>query len=407
MARTARVRTYDVIVIGAGGVGAGAAYHLAGEGRRTLLLEQFRVGHKQGSSHGGSRIIRHSHAEPAYASLAPAAFALWRQLELESGVSVLCETGSLDFGPSDYPSLVKRIETMAALGYPFEVLDHNELVQRFPQFRFPAHWLAHYQPGAGILAASRAVATLVAQAIARGATLQEESRVQAVTAVGDGVAVTIDGPGGMETIHAGQAVITAGPWAGKFLRGLGLAEALNISLKITHQQVVYFNVEPDATALWAADACPVYICLPIPHFYGFPSWEIPGQIKIGLELDGAGIDPDSQHREVFAPAVDQLCDLVANHLVGIIPKAISVEPCLYTQSPDGDFIIDRHPEYPQILFGAGFSGRGFKFTILTGRLLADLAATPAGDYSSPLWRERFRIDRFRTATPVDECSLKL
>lgn len=392
------LRTYDVIVIGAGGVGASTAYHLAGDGRRTLLLEQFRVGHKQGSSHGGSRIIRHSHAEAAYASLAPAAFALWRRLEADSGVSLLRETGSLDFGPLDYPSLRARIETMAALGYPFEVLDQGELARRFPQFRFPAHWIAHYQPGAGILAASRAVATLVAQAVARGVTLQEESRVRSVVAAGEGVAVTVEGPAGVETIHASQAIITAGPWAGGFLRDLAQTTRLATPLKVTHQQVVYFAVAAESEALWAADVCPVYICLPMPHFYGFPIWETPGQIKIGLELDGEGVDPDHHRREVLASAVEELCALVAEHLVGVVPRAVSAEACLYTQSADGDFIIDRHPDFPQILFGTGFSGRGFKFTILTGRLLADLAGGEAGDYSSPLWRDLFGVNRTAGAT---------
>lgn len=399
--------SYDVVVIGAGGVGAATAYHLAGDGRRVLLLEQFQVGHKRGSSHGGSRIIRHSHAEAAYASLAPTAFALWRRLEAESGASLLLETGSLDFGPPNLPAMVGRVETMAALGFPYQVLDQTQMKERFPQFRLPESWIGFYQPGAGILAASLAVETMAAQAVRRGATLQEESRVHAVTPLDGGVVVEVEGPHGREQIRATQAVITAGPWAGVFLSQLGLTESLNLPLKVTHQQVAYFNVIPDAQEMWSAAHSPVYISLPMPHFYGFPSWERPGQIKIALELHGDGIDPDTHERRVLPEAVDELSALVADYLSGVIPKAVSAEVCLYTQSPDQEFIIDRHPQYPQILFGAGFSGRGFKFTILSGRLLADLAATDARDYSSPLWREIFRIDRLRSSSPVHTDLLRM
>ena len=397
---------YDVVVIGAGGVGAATAYHLARDGRRPLLLEQFHVGHAQGSSHGASRIIRYSHAEHEYASLAPDAFALWRALEAESGAELVLETGSLDFGPAQLPSLVGRIATMADLGYTADVLEGAALAQRFPQFRFPENWIGFYQPNAGIVNADRAVATMTAQAMRHGAVLQEESRVRSVVPKDDGVVIEVDGPQGAQTIHAAQAVITAGPWAGRFFDQLGLTAQLPTPLKVTHQQVVYFEVDPDALDLWSPARCPVYICLPMPHFYGFPIWEAPGRIKIGLELEEEGVDPDTHPRQALEAAVDALCALVEKHMVGVIPKAVDVVPCLYTHSPDQDFIIDHHPDHPQILFGAGFSGRGFKFSILSGRLLADLAAAP-GAYASPLWRDLFRLERFRSATQATVRSLKM
>jgi sarcosine oxidase len=395
------VSTYDVVIVGAGGMGTAAAYQMARDGRRVLLLEQFRIGHKLGSSHGGSRIIRHSHAEPEYATLAPHAFALWRELEAESGVQLLQETGGLDFGPADYPPLVARAETMATLGYPHQVLDLDALAERFPQFRLPAGWGAVYHPGAGILSADLAVETMAARALAHGAVLQEESRVLSVEPQGGGVVITLDGPNGRERIEAGQAVITAGPWMGHFLQGLDLAGNLHMNLKVTHQQVVYFEVERHALDLYSPAACPIFIFLPMPHFYGFPIWEQPGQIKIGLELTGEGIEPDSHTYPVLQEPVDELCELVATHMAGVIPKATSVTTCLYTLSPDQNFIIDRHPAYPQILLAAGFSGRGFKFTILTGRLLAELATSAPGTYHSPLWRDCFRIDRLLSAPPVN------
>ena len=235
--------------------------------------------------------------------------------------------------------------------------------------------------------------TLAAQAVKRGAVLREKSRVLSVQPDGVGVRVEIDGPTGRQMVLADQAVLAAGPWTGRFLDSLGITAAYAAPLRVTHQQLVYLAVERAAHSLFAPKRCPVYIGLPMPYFYGFPIWERPGHLKIGREMDGPAIDPDGE-RNVDSNAVAEVEAWAGETLFGVIPKAVSTEKCLYTLSPDGHFLIDRHPDFPQILLAAGFSGRGFKFVVTTGRLLADLAATSPGDYSSPLWRETFRIDRF-------------
>jgi sarcosine oxidase len=387
------VERFDVVVIGAGGMGSAAAYYLAQDGRRVLLVEQFSVGHSRGSSHGGSRIIRHSYVEPEYATLAPHAFALWRELQAVSSARLLGDTGGLDFAPPDYPTLLGRMETLDNLGLAYRLYQQDELARDFPQFRLPTGWVALHQSDAGILSATRCVETLAAQALKRGAVLRERSRVLSVRPDGAGVRVEIDGPAGRQTVLADQAVVAAGPWAGRFLDELGVSAAYAAPLRVTYQQLVYLEVSESARSLFAAERCPVYIGLPMPYFYGFPIWERPGQIKVGREMNGPAIDPDGE-READPNAVAEVEAWVAQTLVGVVPKAVSVEKCLYTLSPDGHFLIDRHPAYPQILLAAGFSGRGFKFVVTTGRLLADLARSGPGDYSSPLWRETFRIDRF-------------
>ena len=401
------VQRFDVIVIGAGGVGSAAAWQLAKDGRRVLLVEQFTLGHTYGSSHGGSRIIRHSYVEREYATLASPAFALWRQLQAESGERLLGDTGGLDFAPPDYPMLLGRMERLNGLGLPYRLYEQDELRQDFPQFRLPSGWVALYQADAGILSATRCVEALAREAVKQGAVLWEQSRVLSVQPNGDSVRVEIDGPGGRQTVLADQAVLAAGPWAGRFLDELGITAACAAPLRVTHQQLAYMEVAETARPLFAADRCPIYISLPMPYFYGFPIWERPGQLKVGRELDGPAIDPDSQ-RSVDGDAVAEVEAWVAETLVGVIPKAVSVEKCLYTLSPDGHFLIDRHPAHPQILLATGFSGRGFKFVVTTGRLLADLAGTQPGDYSSPLWRETFRLDRFitgRAQPSVDAANL--
>lgn len=384
---------FDAVVIGAGGMGSAAAHYLAQDGRRVLLVEQFTVGHNWGSSHGGSRIIRHSYVEREYATLASHAFALWRQLQAESGEHLLGDTGGLDFAPPDYPTLRGRMETLESLGLAYRLYGQDELARDFPQFRLPSGWVALHQADAGILSATRCVETLAAQAVKRGAVLREKSRVLSVQPDGAGVRVEIDGPAGQQTVLADQAVLAAGPWAGRFLDALGITAAHAAPLRVTHQQLTYMEVSETARPLFAADRCPVYIGLPMPYFYGFPIWERPGQVKVAREVDGPAIDPDGE-RSIDANAVAEVESWAEERLVGVIPKAVSTEKCLYTLSPDGHFLIDRHPNFPQILLAAGFSGRGFKFVVTTGRLLADLAASTPGDYSSPLWREIFRIDRF-------------
>jgi len=390
------VERFDVVVIGAGGVGSAAAYYLAQGGRRVLLVEQFTVGHNRGSSHGGSRIIRHSYVEPEYATLAPHAFALWRQLQAESGVHrLLGETGGLDFAPPDYPTLLGRMATLDNLGLPYRIYAQDDLARDYPQFRLPSGWVALHQADAGILSATRCVETLAAQAVKRGAVLREKSRVLAVQPDGAGVRVEIDGPAGRQRVLADRAVVAAGPWAGSFLDSLGITAGYAAPLRVTHQQLTYMEVFESARPLFAADRCPLYIGLPMPYFYGFPIWERPGQVKVAREVDGPAIDPDGE-RSIDSNAVAEVEAWADETLVGVIPKAVSTEKCLYTLSPDGHFLIDRHPAHPQILLAAGFSGRGFKFVVTTGRLLADLAGSGPGDYSSPLWREIFRIDRFVT-----------
>lgn len=401
------VERFDVVVIGAGGMGSAAAHYLAQDGRRVLLVEQFNVGHNRGSSHGGSRIIRHSYVEPEYATLAPHAFALWRQLQAESGEHLLGDTGGLDFAPPDYPTLLGRMKTLENLNLPYHLYEQDELARDFPQFRLPSGWVALHQADAGILSATRCVETLATQAVKQGAVLWEKSRVLSVQPDGAGVRVEIDGPAGQQTVLADQAVLAAGPWAGHFLDTLGITAAHAAPLRVTHQQLTYMEVSETARPLFAADRCPVYIGLPMPYFYGFPIWERPGQVKVAREVDGPAIDPDGE-READPNAVAEVEAWVAQTLFGVVPKAVSVEKCLYTLSPDGHFLIDRHPAYPQILLAAGFSGRGFKFVVTTGRLLADLAASTPGDYSSPLWRETFRLERFitgRTQPSVDTANL--
>lgn len=383
---------FDAIVVGAGAMGSAAAYALAQDSRRVLLLEQFTIGHNRGSSHGGSRIIRYTHDNTDYAGQMPATFELWRRLERESGQTLLQLTGGLYAGTQDAPFLRAAAAALRDLSFAFRQLNASELAAVYPQFRFPADWIGLVQEDTGILAATRCVQTLAARAVTHGAELREQTAVLEVTPDGDGVAVRTTGAQGEKTYWADRAVITAGPWASRLLEPLlGFA----VPLRVTRQQVAYYAARRPEQ--FAVGRFPVFIIVADPHFYGFPIWEEPGAIKVALEQSEITVDP-SGPRQVDANLAAQLNALIAAHLPGVDPAPLHVDPCLYTETPTRDFVIDRHPHFPQIVIGAGFSGRGFKHAVAMGRLLADLAQSEAGVYASPFWLERFRITRFASAS---------
>jgi monomeric sarcosine oxidase len=376
---------YDVIVIGAGGVGSAAAYHCARDGKRVLLLEQFTVGHPRGSSHGGSRIIRYTHNNLEHADQMPATFDLWFELERESGARLLTMTGGLYLAPEGEPWLAKASEILQELNFPHRILAGEELERAYPQFALPANWYGVEQQHSGILAPSRSVAVMVSQAVKHGASVRELAPVAGVAPEQEGVVVRMESG---ETFSASKVIICAGPWADRFL---GKLVRFEVPLRVTPQQVAYFPVTDPAA--FAIGRFPLFIVTHDPHFYGFPIHERPGTIKISLENSEGVVNPDDP-REVNQELLSRLSEVIGEYMRGVETTPVHVEPCLYTETPTRDFVIDRHPDYPQIVFGAGFSGRGFKHTIAVGRLLADLAQSDAGEYNSPFWRESYRINRF-------------
>jgi monomeric sarcosine oxidase len=366
-------------------MGSAAAYHLAKDGRAPLLLEQFAIGHTLGSSHGGSRITRYANPNADDVRVVPATYELWRTLEAESGATLLKLTGGLFFGPPTEPFMVDTMAALDTYGHDYQRLDAAALAATFPQFQPPAGWVGFYQADSGILAASRCVEAMARQAVAYGATLREQCKVISVAPAADGVLIELaDG----ETIVAGQVIITVGPWAPQFLREL---VPWPVPLQVTRQQVAYFPVADPAR--WAADHCPIYIFSAEPHIYGFPIWEKPGHIKVALEMLDSTTNPDDP-RLVDQANAAALSAIIERHFHGVDPQPAQIDTCLYTETANRDFVIDRHPDHPQIILAAGFSGRGFKFTIGVGRLLADLAASAPGTYSSHFWSPKYAIGRF-------------
>lgn len=372
-------------------MGTAAAWALASPGRSVLLVEQFAIGHTNGSSHGGSRIFRYAHPTTDYAAIMPGIGALWRQIEQESGNQLLLQTGALLLAPEDDPFIRATHAAFAELGLPCRTLGPDDLAREYPQFRIGNFDVGLYDPHGGILAASTAVATMARLASERGCSIREHTRVLSIEPEHGGARLYLGRDGGTETVFAKRLIICAGPWASKVLDPF---LSPRLPLTVTHQQVAYFAVRN--AARWSPDVCPVYIFSAEPHVYGFPIFEQPGRIKVAREFEDTIVDPDDARR-IDSDRMANLSATIQERFVDIDPAPVGQTACLYTEAPGRDFFIDRHPDYPRIVIAAGFSGRGFKFAPGVGRLLAWLATSDPGDAPHPFWLNRFRINRSQNA----------
>jgi sarcosine oxidase len=372
---------YDMIVVGAGVMGCATAYHLAKRGRRVLLLEQFAVGNELGSSHGHSRIIRLAYDAPNYVRLALAAYPLWRALEQESGAQLLLQIGGLDIAQPAAPTFEATRASLAEVGVPFEALDRAGIARLFPQFQLDDDTIGIYQRDAGILDAGRCVATLAAEARRHGAAIREQAPARRIAAAGEGVEVRTD----TRTYTADRLIVTAGSWARPLLRQVGL----DLPLAVTKEQVAFFA--PLDPAPFEPRRFPIFIHHTIGTWaaYGFPIFGLPG-VKVAQHGGGPTTEPESTEREVVPERLAELHAYVARLLPQAAGEVIFAQTCRYTRTPDDHFILDRHPAYPQIVIGSPCSGHGFKFGVLIGGILADLAERGATD--QPI--DMFSLGRF-------------
>jgi len=356
--------SFDVIVIGIGAMGSSACYQLARRGVRVLGLEQFDIPHALGSSHGQSRMIRMAYFEhPDYVPLLQRAYALWDELEQVSGQKLLYRTGGLYMGPRDGEIVGGSLASARRHNLPFESLGSDELRRRFPQFHLPDTWVGVLEPHAGFLLPERVVAAHAEAALRAGAQLHGREMVLDWRADPRGATVRTT----RNEYHAGQLIFCGGPWSGKLLRDIG------VDLVVTRQVLAW--VWPKQPDLFTLDRLPVWA---IDHLdgtlhYGFPMMnEVPG-FKIAHHGRGAVTDPDRVERDpqpgdekTFRPILSQILPAADGPL-------LSMKVCLYTNSPDGHFMIDRHPHHERVTVACGFSGHGFKFASVVGEILADLA----------------------------------
>jgi sarcosine oxidase len=370
--------TFDVVVVGLGAMGSAAVYHLARKGKRVLGLDRFAPGHGYGSSHGATRIIRLGYFEhPSYVPLLRRAYALWRELEADWGEPLLRITGIVEIGPPGGRVVAGTLAAARVHALPHTVLAAADLMRRFPQFRVPADSIAVLQPDGGFLHAEPSIRAHLGLAKAAGAELRAGETVRAIEPQGGGVRIDSDhGP-----VEAGAAIIAAGAWVKKLLPDL------RAPLRVTRQVMAWF--EPLDAALFAADRFPVFLLeSPLGVHYGFPADDV--GVKLAKHHHGnEAVDPDSVDRSVSAADEALIRPALAEHLPAANGAMRSAQTCLYTMTPDGDFIIDCL-DSPRIVLASPCSGHGFKFAPVVGEIVAGLATdgTTSHDIS------RFRLDRF-------------
>jgi monomeric sarcosine oxidase len=355
---------YDAIVVGAGGMGSATAYHLTKSGADVLVLEQFQRGHTFGSSHGETRIIRFFYDKPFYTELMKTAYSEWRDLESVSGKPLLFITGSLCFGTTGNPYGRAVRQSLDAAGVESEWWDAAELTERFPQFRVSNDMDILWQKDTGFLRAAECVLTHLQLAEQQGATVREETRVTDIDWQTDVPTVRTEN----DQFQGRKVVVTAGAWAGILLT------ELNLPLTVTKQQVCYY--QPTNTDLFQPDRFPVFTEATVDgeFIYGIPafgSFDTGGGLKMARHGRGQIVSPDTCDRTPDADYIAHI-DAYVQERIPEVGKSTHAEVCLYTETPDEDFIIDAHPDCPDVLIAAGFSGHGFKFCALVGRIMSEL-----------------------------------
>jgi sarcosine oxidase len=372
-------RDYEYIVLGLGGWGSAAAYWLSRRaGADVLGLEQFELGHVRGESQDHSRIIRLSYHTPEYVELAKHAYTAWREVERDSGEQLVLRTGGLDFAPGESAiPLTNYSGSMDAAGVPYEHLDAAEIRRRWPQFTVTDDIHGLFQPESGIAMAARGNAAHVRMARAHGATLRDQAPVERIRPT----------EGEMEVVAGGVAyrcrrlVIAAGAWSNGALTHFGI----HLPLRVTKEQVTYFATSHQAD--FQPDRFPIWIWMDDPCFYGIPAFGEAGP-KAGQDAGGLETTADTRSFEPDQAALKRTVDFLGRYIPKALGPIIYTKTCLYTLTPDRDFVLDKLPDFPNVAVGIG-GGHGYKFASLIGRTLSELAI----DGRTPRNIEPFRIDR--------------
>ena len=375
------IEKFDVIVAGVGGMGAAACYHLARRELKVLGLERFGIPHAMGSSHGVNRIIRLAYYEdPSYVPLLRRAFELWRALGHDFGEQVLYVTGSIDTGTVDEFVFRESKQSCDLHDLPHDVLSAQELMRRYPAFSVPEDFQAVLQPDGGFVASERAIVAHVEGAMECGAVIRGYEPMLSWTTTTSGVKIeTTKG-----IYEAEQLIVSTGAWIGNHVPLLS-------GVSVPERQVLGW-FQPAHPERFSLDTLPVFNLQADAHerYYGFPIWGIPG-FKFGkYHHREEQIDPDDWDRQPNQADEEVLREGVRRFFPDADGPVMSLASCIFTNTPDEHFIIDRLAPGSPVIVASPCSGHGYKFASVIGEILADLAINDRTDHNIDL----FRLNRF-------------
>jgi sarcosine oxidase len=379
-------RTFDCIVLGVGGVGSAALYHLARRGARVLGLDRFTPGHDRGSSHGETRVIRLAYFEhPDYVPLLHRAYTLWEELASQRDETLYVQTGILEIGPRDGEVVPGVTKAARQHGLDVEELSAVDIRQGYPGIQLPEDWAGIFESRGGYLRVEACVRAHADEAVQHGAHLRTGEVIEGWDIDGDSVVVHTH----QETYRAQQLIVTAGAWAPQLLESLG------VHLTVLRKPLLWYRTQ---TPNYHVDnGFPVWLFeTSSGTFYGFPEIDTIG-IKVAEHSHGSPVDDPLALDSRLLPEDRQPVEsFLAAHLPEVSRECLYHTVCMYTMTPDQHFLIDRHPQHAQVCFAAGLSGHGFKFATVLGEILAQL--TWDGETPQPIGF--LGLDRFLTTPEV-------
>jgi sarcosine oxidase len=355
---------YDVVVVGLGAMGSAILAHSARRGAHVLGLEQFTAAHDLGSSHGKSRMIRKAYFEdPAYVPLLVRSYDLWREFEELTGQKVLTITGLLMVGHRSASVVTGAKYAAHQHDLPLQALTAPEIRARYPMLRVRDDEIGVFEPDGGVLDPELCVRVHLEAAKAAGAEMQFGVAMEGWDATADGFFIRL--VGGTE-VTSRSLVLSLGSWFKSELEDLG------VPIQVQRNVQGWFTPTGDQ---YSAGGFPCFLLerdsLPSP-LYGFPDF---GD-GVKLAFHGHGDFTDAEHlvREVdFERDVHPIARATEDWMPGATASLRGASACPYTITPDGHFIVDRHPKHPRLILCGGFSGHGFKFAPVIGEICADLA----------------------------------
>jgi sarcosine oxidase len=376
----ANTQEFDTVIVGLGAMGSAALYHLASRGVKVLGVDRFATPHIHGSTHGRTRIIREAYYEhPCYVPIVQRAYELWSELEGHIGEQLFVQTGGLMIGPPDGEIFAGALRSATEHGLAHTILEPADVHARFPGFRVPAGSMALHEPRAGLLFPEKCVEAHLALALRAGATIRTGITVAGWNA-DDGVRIETDAG----VLRAQTLILAAGPWLP------ALVPELELPLEVERQLFHWF--EPASHKEWYdAGHSPITLIEYADNrfFATFP--DVGHGVKAGIHHEGEVIEIDAPRAPASAAEGAEMQALLARYLPQAAGRILDRATCVYTNTPDHDFLLDRHPAHPNVIIASPCSGHGFKFSSAIGEILADMVTTGGTSFDlSPFAVSRFQ-----------------